>query len=74
MKYANKSHGNKIREAHAMSNEVHLLYSEHFVPTPILKSVLSQCLPNYKCIAQFTKKLLPKITPKEDKQREILIN
>ena len=45
MKYANKSHGNGIREAYAMSNKVHSLHSEHRVPTPISKSVLSQFSP-----------------------------
>ena len=43
------------------------LYSEQVVPTPILKSVPSQfsfCLGNYKCVACFTKQLLPKIAPK----------
>ena len=38
MKYANMSYGNKIREAYAMFNKVHSLFSEHFVPTHILRS------------------------------------
>ena len=38
MKYENMSYENKIREAYAMFNTVHSLFSEHFVPTHILRS------------------------------------
>ena len=45
MNYANKSYGNKIREAYAMFNKVHSLFSEHLVPTAILRQVWSQFSP-----------------------------
>ena len=38
MKYSSKSYGNKIREAYVMFHKVHSLFSEHLVPTPILRS------------------------------------
>ena len=68
MKYANKSHGNKIRDAYAMFNKVCSLFSEHLVPTPHLKispvPIFTLCLQNYKCVAHFTKHFLLKIASK----------
>ena len=67
MKNANMSYGNKMSEAYAMFSKVNLLFSEHFVPTHILRSAgpnFTFCLPNYKCVAHFTKQFLLEITPK----------
>ena len=36
---------NKKREAYGMFNEVYSLFSEHLVPSPILRSIRSQFLP-----------------------------
>ena len=68
MKYANKSYGNKIREAYAMFNKVHSLSSEHH-PKISLVPIFTFCLPNHKWVAHITKQFLPEITPKGRKKR-----
>ena len=77
MKYANKCYGNKIREAYGMFNEVHSLFSERLVPTPILDQSgqnVHLLFAKLQMRCTLYKTILAKNHPKREKKREILIN